>query len=84
MSYLTVIKTESAKVCLFDYRTRKVNQPFEELYLSKSNDNLKDCEENDHLIIQKISSKDDGIIYHINGKEVESRVIEEIIRFLKD
>lgn len=84
MSDLTVIKTELAKVCLFDYGTPKVDQPFEELYLSQNDPEVEDGDEPDHLIIQKIATKEGGIMYHINGKEVEPRVIEEIVRFLVD
>jgi len=84
MNALTTIKTELAKVCLFDYGQPKPDQPFEELYLSQNDPEVEDREEEDHLIIQKIATKEGGIMYHINGKEVEPRVIEEIIRFLVD
>lgn len=85
MSDLTVIKTEMAKVCLFDYGQPKPDQPFEELYLSEaSKQKVDEDEEPDHLIIQKIATKEGGIMYHINGKEVERRIIEEIVRFLMD
>lgn len=84
MNNLTTIKTELAKVCLFDYGQPKPDQPFEELYLSQNDPEVKDGDEPDHLIIQKIATKEGGIIYHINGKEVEPRVIEEIVSFLMD
>lgn len=84
MNDLTVISTELAKICLFDHGKPEANQPFEELYLSERDVNVEDGEENDHLTIQKMGSKDGGVIYHINGKEVEPRVIEEIVRFLID
>lgn len=85
MSLHTTVKTKKAKICLFSWKNKESNTDAgEELYLSQIDPEVEDGDEPDHLVIQKITKETGEVEYHINGKEVEPRIIEELIRFLMD
>ena len=81
MSISTTIKSEVFNRATQTTVTAKIyieEDEHKDFYLSELNEGVEDGEEEDHLVMERVSADE----IYINGKLVNRRILDEIIRFI--